>query len=165
MAAVTVTTSTASYATLGGRHVDVDADGNIWVMCYSLANTRMEFWYSTDSGVSFTENTSLRTTVAANKADQGGAFYIAHDIGGECVAVWGSAGSGAPGDIYYCRSFSTSSTAWVDTTVNIGTGYYLSYIGLWRADSDAYNAIVRIVRAGSSYQVNTTTFNPSTWAN
>lgn len=128
---------TGSYATYGGRHVDVDSSGNVWCMLYNLASTRMEFWYSTDGGSSFTENTSLRTTLAANLADQGHAFFIGHDINGEQVAVWCSAGSLSTAG-YYCRAFSTSSTAWTSQDWLAGGTDYVGSIFIFESLTNAF---------------------------
>lgn len=110
--ATTVTTSTASYATRGGRHTGVTSGGVDWVMHYDLFNTRFEFHYSTNDGGTWTEATSLRATVAANRAEQA-EFYIGeHDRA--CFAHGGSGGHG----LRYVPEI-TSTASW--TTLNTST--------------------------------------------
>ncbi len=65
MAAVVVDTTTSANA-MFGRSVSVTSTGRIWTMHYSLADTRFEFWYSDDTGATFTEATSLRKTVVGS---------------------------------------------------------------------------------------------------
>ena len=108
--ATTVTTSTASYATAGGRHTGVTSGGTDWVMQYNLASTRLEFWYSTDDGSTWTEATSLRFTVAATEM-LSAEFYIGENDR-VCFAHAGTGGSG----LYYTPSLTTSATRSVETS-------------------------------------------------
>jgi hypothetical protein len=107
----TVTTSTASYATKGGRHTAVTAAGVDWAMSYNLASTRFEFRYSNDNGATWTENTSLRVTVAANRAAEA-EFYI----GAGDRACFASCGSGGY-QVRFTPNLATA-TSWTTLTNN-----------------------------------------------
>jgi hypothetical protein len=112
----TVTTSTAIYATADGRHTGVTADGTIWVMSYNLANTCFEFWYSTNTGASFSEATSLRYTSAANRSAKAEFHIGAGDRA--CFANGGSGGVAAHHTLAL-----TSSASWTQLfTSNDATG-------------------------------------------
>lgn len=115
--ATTVTTSTASYATAGGRHTGVTSGGTDWVMLYNLASTRLEFWYSTDNGATWTEATSLRFTVDADEVTST-EFYVGDDD----RACFSHAGTGG-GGVYYTATLTTSAT-WttlLDSALNYGS--------------------------------------------
>lgn len=96
----TVTTSTSVLATKGGRLTGRDSSGTDWVASYSLANTRWEFWYSTDDGATWAEDTAIRITTATvvgslNAVSSLGGLSFVYGDGSDLKLVIRDGGSGA----------------------------------------------------------------------
>jgi len=110
--ATTVTTSTSSVATRGGRMVATTSDGTIWTCLYDGANSRWTFWYSDDDGSSFSENTNLRT------ASSSSTVKAAIAISDNDWLWFAAANSTSLGKLSYTTSAVTSTSSW-DQTPNL----------------------------------------------
>lgn len=84
-ATVTIDTSTSTTPTAYSFQRKTWHDGTTcWSSFYSLADTRVEFWYSTDNGATWTENTSARRTLGSTSA----AYSVYGDSNSVYLAYW-----------------------------------------------------------------------------
>lgn len=111
----TITTS-ANGPTEGTQNVGMTSDGTMWAMARNVgaAPDRFEFWYSTDDGATWTENTDLRF-----ETGDGEAMFAINSVNDNAVAIFNNNGSSS-NEVLAISGLTTSSSAWTENTISWG---------------------------------------------